>query len=90
MHRRSLVLGAAAAIAAPLARPALATGAKTISIVPQDQDRTGLGAGLYPAGPGQCPRHGQRYIAANEPGPRDPAVDIDNFRREAMFWIIAL
>ena len=35
MHRRSLLLGAAAAIAAPLARPAIAGNAKTLSIVPQ-------------------------------------------------------
>ena len=35
MHRRSLLLGAAAAVAAPLARPAIAGTAKTLSIVPQ-------------------------------------------------------
>ena len=35
MHRRSLLLGAAAAIAAPLARPAIAGNSQTLSIVPQ-------------------------------------------------------
>jgi peptide/nickel transport system substrate-binding protein len=35
MHRRSLLLGAAAAAATPLARPAIAASAKTLSIVPQ-------------------------------------------------------
>jgi peptide/nickel transport system substrate-binding protein len=35
VHRRSLLLGAAAAIAAPLARPAIAGNAQTLSIVPQ-------------------------------------------------------
>ena len=35
MHRRSLLLGAAAAVAAPLARPAIAGAAQTLSIVPQ-------------------------------------------------------
>ena len=35
MHRRSLLLGVAAAVAAPLARPAIAANAKTLSIVPQ-------------------------------------------------------
>ena len=35
MHRRSLLLGAAAAVAAPLARPAIAANAQTLSIVPQ-------------------------------------------------------
>ena len=35
MHRRSLLLGAAAAVAAPLARPAIAGNTQTLSIVPQ-------------------------------------------------------
>ncbi len=35
MHRRSLLLGAAAAIVAPLARPAIAGNSQTLSIVPQ-------------------------------------------------------
>jgi peptide/nickel transport system substrate-binding protein len=35
MDRRSLLLGAAAAVAAPLARPAIAGNTKTLSIVPQ-------------------------------------------------------
>ncbi len=35
MHRRSLLLGAAAAVAVPLARPAIAGNAQTLSIVPQ-------------------------------------------------------
>jgi hypothetical protein len=35
MHRRSLLLGAAAAVTAPLARRAIANSGKTLSIVPQ-------------------------------------------------------
>ena len=35
MRRRSLLQGAAAALTAPLARPAIASNAKTLSIVPQ-------------------------------------------------------
>src|SRR4051812_2224849 len=35
MHRRSLLLGAAAAVTAPLARPAIAGNATSLSIVPQ-------------------------------------------------------
>jgi peptide/nickel transport system substrate-binding protein len=35
MHRRSLLLGAAGVFAAPLATPAIATGAQTLRIVPQ-------------------------------------------------------
>src|SRR3984893_19127432 len=35
MHRRSLLLGAAAAIVAPLASPALGGTTQTLSIVPQ-------------------------------------------------------
>ena len=35
MHRRSLLLGAAAAIVAPLASPALGGTSQTLSIVPQ-------------------------------------------------------
>ena len=35
MHRRSLLMGAAAAVAAPLARPAIAGSGKSLSIVPQ-------------------------------------------------------
>ncbi len=35
MHRRTLLLGAAAAVAAPLARPAIAGNAQTLTIVPQ-------------------------------------------------------
>jgi peptide/nickel transport system substrate-binding protein len=35
MHRRSLLLGTAATVAVPLARPAIAANAKVLSIVPQ-------------------------------------------------------